>query len=145
MSPGAQYAIVRGPRRLASEDLISLPPSIVIDNSPFGSLPGLCQNLPLRTLIDVQQPAPRTFQVAEIVFAPSGALIGQGTQADKVLLWLRDPSQPAATAGAPVLVSIQVRTGLISVYPVAPWNGGPIVVPNNDPYAFAKDGRASGM
>ena len=129
---------------MASEDLISLPPSIVIDNSPFGSLPGLCQNLPLRTLIDSNNPH-RQCPVAEIVFAPSGALIGQGTQADKVLLWLRDPSQPAATAGAPVLVSIQVRTGLISVYPVAPWNGGPIVVPNNDPYSFAKDGHASGM
>ncbi len=139
MIPGMQYAIVRGPRRLPSEDIIQLPPSIVIDDSTVGGNT-LCQNLPFRTLSDSQQ----TQQVAEIVFSPSGALIGQGTQANKVLLWLRDPTQPDPRFGAPVLVSIQVRTGFISVCPVAPWNGGAIGA-GNDPYAFAEDGRASGM
>ncbi len=55
-----------------------------------------------------------------------------------------NPTQMDPRLGAPLIVSVQVRTGLISVYPVAPWNGGAIG-PNNDPYAFAKDGRASGM
>ncbi len=141
MIQGMQYAIVRGPRRLPSEDIIQLPPSIVIDNTTFGGIP-LCQNLPFRTLTDSNNP--NGVPVAEIVFAPSGALIGQGTQTNKVLLWLRDPSQADPRSGAPVLVCIQVRTGFISVYPVAPWNGGAISA-GNDPYAFAEDGRASGM
>ena len=155
MTAGMQYAIIRGPRRLPSEDVITLgalingTASMVIDDSTV-TIPGsaattnLCQNLPLRLLVDSNNP--NGVQVAEIVFAPSGALIGQGTSADKVLLWLRDPSQPQpsngtqATVGAPLIVSIQIRTGLISVYPVAAWT-----VPTDDPYAFAKDGRASGM
>lgn len=159
LTPGTQYAIVRGPRRLPSEDIISfarphsnLPPNIVIDNTTV-QIPGsastttLCQNLPLRTLLDSSNP--QGIQVAEIVFAPSGALVGQGTGAGQVFLWLRDPSllgqkPPAngtqATVGAPLIVSIQIRTGLISVYPVATW-----AVPTDDPYAAAKAGHASGM
>jgi prepilin-type N-terminal cleavage/methylation domain-containing protein len=150
LPPGTAYAIVRGPRRLPSEDVIQLPPSIVVDDSVYPQPPGptsiqLCQNLPQRTLVDSTQ----TMQVAEIVFAPSGAVIGQGTGADKVLLWLRDPGLAAPTGGAPLVVSVQIRTGLISVYPVAAWNStlpfNSIAPPYNDPYQYARDGRASGM
>jgi prepilin-type N-terminal cleavage/methylation domain-containing protein len=172
---GQPYRIIRAPRKLPSEDAIQLPPSIIIDADywphwaayptlppappPPYSMP-LCQNLPFRSLIDYPPSAPyngalpRTIPAAEIVFSPSGALVGQGTGADKVLLWLHDPQFPpppkpqvvgSPLFGAPLIVSIQVRTGLISVYPVAPWD--PKLAPSatNDPYAFAKDGRASGM
>ena len=140
--PGQAYNIVRAPRRLPSEDIVQLPPSIVVDDSTVGGVE-LCQNLPRRNLIDMNNPSPGQL-VSEIVFAPSGAVVGQGTGADKVLLWVRDPSQATPTSGAPLLVSVQIRTGLISTFPVAPWNGGAIT-PNNDPFAFAKDGRASGI
>lgn len=142
---GTPYAIIRAPRRLPSEDVIQLPPSVVIDDSTTASGWTLCQNLPQRSLIDMNNPAPGQ-SVAEIVFAPSGAVVGQGTGADKVLLWLRDPNQPAPTAGAPLLLSVQIRTGLIGVYPVAPANlAQPIVLGSNDPYSFVKDPRASGL
>ena len=143
LATGAPYNIIRAPRRLPSEDVIQLPPSMVIENGPLPGNPGLtfCQNLPQRTLVDSSS----NMTVAEIVFAPSGAVIGQGTGADKILLWLRDPAQPNATSGAPLLVSIQIRTGFISVYPVAPWAFGTAIAPGNDPYAYVKDGRASGM
>ncbi|HVS35488.1 MAG TPA: prepilin-type N-terminal cleavage/methylation domain-containing protein [Gemmataceae bacterium] len=146
---GYQYNIVRGPRRIASEDVIQLPANIVVDNSLMPNQavnPGytLCQNLPQRTLVDANNP--NGVPVSEIVFSSAGGLIGQGTTYDYVLLWVRDPSLPSPTSGAPLIVSVQVRTGLISVYPVAPWNPAQPIVPGvNDPYALAKDGRASGM
>ncbi len=144
VAAGAPYAIIRAPRRLPSEDVIQLPPSVVIDDSTTAGGWPLCQNLPQRLLIDSMNP--NGVPVAEIVFAPSGAVVGQGTGADKVLLWLRDPTQPAATAGAPLLLSVQIRTGLIGVYPVTPANlAQPIVLGNNDPYALVKDPRASGL
>lgn len=137
---GQPYYIIRAPRRLASEDIIQLPPSVVIDNT-------MCLNVPYRTLIDYPPNAvvPNVQQAAEIVFGPAGPVIGQGTAADKVLLWLRDPGQPQPYLGVPLIVSTQVRTGLISVYPVAPWTPGQPVSPGNDPYRYAEDGRASGM
>jgi prepilin-type N-terminal cleavage/methylation domain-containing protein len=140
IAPGTAYTIIRGPRKLPSEDVISLPPTMVVD---FGA----CNTLPLRTLIDFP-PAPlppdptpyngitpRKQQVAEILFAPSGGVVGQGTASNKILLWLRDPAQPTPYGGAPLIVSIQVRTGSIEAFPVAPFP---------TPYRFANDPRYSG-
>ncbi len=143
VAAGAPYAIIRSPRRLPSEDVIQLPAGVVIDNSTVDGTT-LCQNLPQRGLIDMNNPAPGQL-VSEIVFAPSGAVVGQGTGADKVLLWLRDSTQPSATAGAPLILSVQIRTGLIGVYPVAPWNTAQPIAAGNDPYLFVKDPRASGL
>src|SRR5665213_233578 len=138
--PGSSYNIYRAPRRLPSEDVIQMPSNIVIDNSPVpgGNPPTYCQNIPTRTLTDGKTSS----QVSEIVFAPSGAVTGQGTGADKVYLWLRDSSlklRPVAGSpapGAPLILSVQIRTGLIGVYPVAPWVVGSST---SDPYAYVKD------
>jgi prepilin-type N-terminal cleavage/methylation domain-containing protein len=149
---GSSYTIFRAPRRLPSEDTIQMPSNIVIDNSAVpgavvGSPPNYCQNIPTRGLIDSSHLAPGV-PVSEIVFALSGAVVGQGTGADKVYLWLRDSSlklRPVANSvapGAPLLLSVQIRTGLIGVYPVAPWLVGSST---SDPYAFVKDPRSSGL
>jgi prepilin-type N-terminal cleavage/methylation domain-containing protein len=157
------YTIIRAPRRLPSEDIIQLPSTVVIDNTtapvtPATSAFPYCQNLPMRTLADYPPsppysgPLPRIQQAAEIVFAPSGAVVGQGTGNDKVYLWLRDPSPkvtPVAGApmpGAPLILSVQFRTGFIGVYPVAPWSVGmPKGGANGDPYAYVSDPRSSGL
>ena len=131
--PGTSYAIIRAPRRLPSEDVITLPPNLVIDNRTVGGNP-LCQNLPQRSLIDSMNPAPGV-GVSEILFAPSGGVVGQGTGADKVYLWLANPALPAGD-GSSLILSAQIRTGIIGVYPVAP---------GADPYAYVKDPRASGL
>jgi prepilin-type N-terminal cleavage/methylation domain-containing protein len=140
---GDAYSILRAPRRLPSEDVIQLPPGVVIDNGTIqGNATTYCQNLPQNT----------TSGFAEIVFAPSGAVVGQGTGADKVYLWLRDPNTKAAAfvpnvqyPGSPLILSVQIRTGLIGVYPVAPWPYGSPIAPGNDPYAYVKSPRASGL
>ncbi len=126
VAPGTSYSIIRAPRRLPSEDVITLPPNLVIDNRN-----GLCQNFNPRTLSDSQT----TLNVFEILFAPSGGVVGQGTGADKIYLWLADPTL-AAGDGSSLILSVQVRTGIIGVYPVAP---------GADPYAYVKDPRASGL
>jgi hypothetical protein len=117
------YRIFRQPRLLVGEDILQLPPDMVIDigTDPIsGNL--LSRNVPQRN---------------EILFSPTGEVIGTGTNGGKVLLWVRDstvanPYDPAATA----IVSIQTRTGLIAAQPVAP---------GNDPYRFTRDGRSSGL
>jgi prepilin-type N-terminal cleavage/methylation domain-containing protein len=139
------YTIIRGPRRLPSEDVIQLPPGVVIDNTqiPNNSPPTtFCQNVPINPIT----------QTAEIVFAPSGAVVGEGTGADKVYLWLRDPNTKAGVfvpgaqyPGAPLILSVQIRTGLIGVYPVAPWGYATQIAPGNDPYLYVKSPRSSGL
>jgi prepilin-type N-terminal cleavage/methylation domain-containing protein len=146
------YNIVRAPRRLPSEDVVQLPSGIVIDNGPAAIGVGgftYCQNIPTRTLMDGQS-TPMT--VAEILFSPAGAVVGQGTQADKIYLWLRDSnhkldpqSGAAQVPGAPLILAVQTRTGLIGVYPVAPWTVGTPISAGNDPYANVRTPRSSGL
>jgi prepilin-type N-terminal cleavage/methylation domain-containing protein len=147
---GTPYSIIRAPRRLPSEDIIQMPSNMIIDNSAVPGNTGFnyCKNLPQRTLTDTMGGSQ---VVSEIVFAPSGAVVGQGTQADKIYLWLRDSNvklwpqigQPMAP-GAPLILSVQIRTGLIGVYPVAPWPVGSSFSVN-DPYAYVRSPRSSGL
>ena len=128
-APGLNYRIIRAPRRLPGEDILQMPPNVVIDLN-------LSKNIPVRTVVD-PMPAPNgtTYSYAEILFAPNGSVAGQGTGPDKIYLWMRDP-KPTTSSGAPLIVTIQTRTGFIGVFPVAP---GP------DPYSYAKDPRDSGV
>ena len=90
------------------------------------------------------KPAENTVAQTPGAFAPGSPGVGYLGLRNLVVRFGAD-SLPTPTSGAPLIVSIQVRTGFISVYPVAPWNTGLPISPTNDPYAFAKDGRASGM
>ena len=104
-----------------------------------------CQNLPQRLK-----------QTSERRFAPKSSsplrapLSDRERRADKIYLWLRDPStKPAACQrcqypGAPLILSVQIRTGLIGVYPVAPWGVGTPIAEGNDPYAYVRSPRSSG-
>lgn len=78
--------------------------------------------------------------VHEILFGPSGAVIGTGTTNSQIILWVRDVTRNSNPAnvldGDPLLVTIQPRTGFVATHPVS--SGA-------DPYAFAKDARSSGM
>ena len=122
MTPGTSYRIVRMPRPIPSEDLITLPAGFVIDKT--GSNNG-GSVLPMPDLLD-----------GDLVFAPSGGVIGQGTQANKIFLWICSSATPyPATTGSPLIVSVQVRTGAIGSYPVLPGN----------PFFYANDPRASGI
>lgn len=79
--------------------------------------------------------APATF---DIVFAPSGQVVGANSL---IVLWVRDPTRPAwplAGAGEQVLIGVYPRTGLIATHPPAP-------DPVPGKYQYVKDGLSSGL
>jgi len=132
LSPGAApmkpypntYRILRQPRLLVGEELKSLGAELAIDLNAGKSL-----NVPMRTVAGT----PTTF--SEIVFSPSGSVMGQGTAAGKIVLWVSDQSV-GTTPAPPALVAINSRNGFIGAYEVAP---------GADPYLFTEDGRNGGF
>jgi prepilin-type N-terminal cleavage/methylation domain-containing protein len=124
------YRIIPQPRVLNGEQTLSLPANIFISFEQPGGSP-LSQNVP---------------QNMQILFSPSGAVVGQGTLTGQIILWVRriDPNvgnQPAITtadllSGKGTLIAIQPRTGFIAAHPAAS---------GNDPYLFIRDGRSSGL
>lgn len=114
------YRILRQPRVLFGEEAMRLDGDMAIDGTKS-------VNIPMRTV------GSTTFN--EVVFAPSGALVGQGTGSGKVVLWLFDNTQVHQPA-PPALIFINARTGFIAECDVA--SGA-------DPYLFTEDGRSSGL
>src|SRR5262249_13601954 len=105
------------PRPLLGEDSLFLPADVIIDLS-------LSLNVPVRQ------------SYPEILFAPSGAVVGAGTATnDKIVLWVRDGFRDNITDGEPVLVLINVLSGKVGAVPVDPGNY----------YSFTTDQRAGGM
>ncbi|MCI0456978.1 MAG: type II secretion system GspH family protein [Gemmataceae bacterium] len=117
------YRIVRRPRTAGDEPQL-LPEGVIIDlaTDKLGTLP----RDPLTGTID-------------ILFAPSGAVIGRGSGADSIYLWVRDETLPLYE-GDNTIVVIHTRSGALAAHPVdqAGKSGG-------DPYSLTKDGRASGI
>lgn len=138
------YRIIRQPRCVLAEPDLVLP----------GNSAGQAIDADVSTLIDVTSYNPTSHKVSgslnlppartvngrtchEILFGPSGAVVGPAASSDMICLWLCNESGSVP----PVLVCIRTRTGLIGVFPV---NENPSVG-NGDPYYFARDARASGM
>ncbi|MFO0878763.1 MAG: prepilin-type N-terminal cleavage/methylation domain-containing protein [Gemmataceae bacterium] len=116
------YRIIRQPIPLVGEQDILLPEPVIIDCSS-----GASANL---TVVSGQT-------YFDIVFAPSGGLIGRSTGNAMAILWVRDGTNGSdKNAGHPTLITIQPRTGAVAAHPVAP---------GSDPYLFAMDARSSGM
>ncbi len=131
-SPPTNYRIIAQPRVVDGEPVLTMPQDVAIDlnsrswnvYSPGGAL----SNPPVRG------------RQYEILFGPSGNVIGQGTGMTQIILWVRNtakgPNDPDRYLGGAILVTTQTRTGFIAQHSV-PGSG--------DPYAFARDGRSSGM
>jgi prepilin-type N-terminal cleavage/methylation domain-containing protein len=136
--PGtANYRIIRGPR-LTGEDVVQLPDGVAIDlNTNWQASPSGYANLnPLPV-------PPAGAPYVDILFAPSGRLLSPATASDFVALWIRDVSlNPGAPPpgcyyeGEPTLIGVYVRSGLVANQKLET-NGV-------DPYAYLRDGRASG-
>jgi prepilin-type N-terminal cleavage/methylation domain-containing protein len=124
VTPTANYRIVRAPRVYGDESL-KLPVNIAID---FTTGPGKQQQY--------DPPSDPNSGVRDIMFAPSGEVIGSAGGNDKIVLWVRDVSLSSPTEGAPTLVVLYARTGFIAAHPVDRTSG--------DYYSFTKDGRSSG-
>jgi prepilin-type N-terminal cleavage/methylation domain-containing protein len=118
------YRILRTPRVLIAETPQELPKDIIID---------LRYSVNLNTRV-VQERGDNV-QTAEILFSPSGALMGAKQQSGDPILWVRDSSFDDFTQGEPTLIAIY-QTGLIAAHPISL---------NGDYYSFTKDGRSSGL
>jgi hypothetical protein len=128
----ANYRIILQPRLLAGEQTLQLPRDIVIDLGP---------NANYNPTAPLSNPPLRAGQFYEILFAPSGAVIGQATGLGQIYLWVRNDSErtqqeTGILRGNATLVTVQTRTGFIATHPVAN---------TADPYQFTRDARSSGM
>jgi len=128
------YRVILQPRVIDGEATLSFPQGTGIDfsatswnnNQPLS-------NPPTRFDPNLNQ------TVYEILFAPSGAVIGANTTTGLIVLWARSMKQSNASdrfIGKPLLITVQTRTGFIAQH---------MVSPNTDPYEFARDGKSSGM
>lgn len=124
-SPGTNYRIIRAPQVLTSEPTVNLPNGVIYD---FGN--------------QISQLTTSTSGNLDILFAPSGAVVSSGQNAP-VFLGLRQADNPNVAAYGPdptayyaTIIAVAPRTGFIAAYPVSP---------SGDPFAFTRDGQASGQ
>ena len=136
ISSATNYRIILSPREMAGESQLILPNNVIISfETPDPMNPNftLSQNVPMV--------GPPGAQFPQILFSPSGAVVGDNTGTGQIILWVRDGSKgPITTAdltlGKGTLITIQPRTGFIAAHPVAP---------GADPYLFTRDGKSSGL
>ena len=128
---GPNYRVIRQPRPIPGEPLLEFPTSVGIDRN---GAPG--SGLPLSNIPSRQPPAIGTY---EIIFSPSGSVVGDGTVTGTVFLWVRDITVPMNTIadGRPSLICIQATSGFIASHPVDLVSG--------NPYSYALDERSSGL
>ena len=131
----ANYRIILSPREMAGEQQLILPTNVIVSfetPDPMNPAFTLSRNVPLDSN-----------GFPQILFSPSGAVVGQGTGTGQIILWVRDAGPTKTpitmadlTLGKGTLITIQPRTGFIAAHPVAP---------GADPYLFTRDGKSSGL
>jgi prepilin-type N-terminal cleavage/methylation domain-containing protein len=122
--PTTSYRILRQPRILIGEPPLQMPGSLVVD-----------MNVITGTKV-TSNVVPELSGNLEILFAPSGAVIGKNGGSGKVLVYVHDILQSPQDPNRAGIIAVQTRTGFIGAYSVAP---GP------DPFVFAEEGRSSGL
>ncbi len=141
------FRIIRQPRLLLGEEALLLPGNVsgqttpdpnsatLIDTSTYNQTtnPKGCLGLPpARTINGVN--------CYEILFSPTGSVVGPAASSGMICLWVCVQGSPGAPPPPPALVAIRTRTGAVSVA-----NVNPNLSVGSDPYTFARDPRASGM
>jgi len=132
-APTAQYRIIRAPRILPGEQTLQLPKDVAID-----TMRNTTYSNPL-------PPSVNAAGAFDILFTPSGSVLGLGVTVDKINLWVRDVTQDVFAPADQSLITVYVRSGFIAAHPVdvTPNPGGS--PPYLNPYSFTQDGRSSGL
>lgn len=128
------YRIVRAPRPRRAEAPVQLPDNIIVD---------------LRTNGWYLNPLPRNPWTGsfDILFGPSGSVMGMGSGNDKIQLWVRDlrEDQPGpgvhTFAGDQALVTVYVHTGMVRVSRVDTTPASPTDYAK--PYAFTLESAST--
>jgi prepilin-type N-terminal cleavage/methylation domain-containing protein len=135
-SPTTNYRILRQPRILIGEPPLQLPTNMVVDTSiiPQTIIPG-------NTTATWSNVAAGPSTYLEILFSPSGAIVGTNAGNGKILMTIRDSTDLTQDINRMGIVAVQARTGFIGAYGMAPGAG----TLNYDPFYFAESGRESGL
>lgn len=144
------YRITRGVRPIAGEPELTLPANVAIDfiyPPPAAAGPAAIANNATRTW---PVPAAGGTGSFDIVFSPSGEVIGGVGTYGRLIFWLRDVTLDSAApvpAGAMPpgenrLVVLHNRNGQVSAHPVNP-TVNPSTGQLTDPYSFVRDGKSS--
>jgi type II secretory pathway pseudopilin PulG len=135
------YQIVRQPRPMVGVNPVALPTDVVVDcqSAPSHPSPPPGWTGAVGSLL-----SPSSSGSFDILFDPSGKVLGAAGTNGKVVLWVYDwttgtPVPAGTQPGAPeqTLVAVYTRTGNIVAQPVN--------MSGTDPYANVKDGATSGM
>ena len=117
------YRIIRQPQQLLGMPTLQLPSDVAVD---------------ITSGYSVAVPSnPTNANNYDIIFSPSGAVIGRGTTGNQIILWVRDITQ-SQMQGSPMVVGINVRSGLITIGPV-------VTTPGGNPCSQVQDPRTPGM
>jgi prepilin-type N-terminal cleavage/methylation domain-containing protein len=140
------YRVIRGPRRMPSEDSVHLPTDVVVllkDNgTPTATAYG---QIPQRQMTDPGGTSNKYYY--DIIYSPSGTLVGNDSGGSSgaplgsglVMMYMWDSSRTNYTDGDPALVVVNPRSGIIGVQPVDVTSAGGSL------YTYAYDLRMSGM
>lgn len=137
---GTNWRIIRQPRVRLGESPLAMPKNVVIDLS-------LNNSTVWPASYSTPLPPANSNGHLDILFAPSGEVIGASIPGQDIKFWLRDASlDPVAGTqmfrGEQYIVTIAIRTGLISVQKVDVLNNGTAYT---QPYSFSQDGKTSGQ
>jgi type II secretory pathway pseudopilin PulG len=146
LSAPTNYRFIRQPQPMSGEASLVLD-NVVVDFTTPKDSQGNCWN-PSGGPLSTVPPSPSVPGTAEILFSPSGAVIGQAAT-QMTYVWVRRGQVDASTGvvtppnsqakdylgGTPRIVTIY-RNGSIAQHPVSRVT---------DPYEFTRDGRNSGM
>lgn len=123
-----QYRIMRSPRLLLGEPPVKLPQDVGVDMDPNND----------RSVAIMGGANTRLSGTADILFAPSGQVVGQFMGYDMIICWVRDTRVAGAFQAFPSLIVIYPKTGGIMHHDVSQ-------DPVQGPYEFAKNARSSGL
>jgi prepilin-type N-terminal cleavage/methylation domain-containing protein len=149
-SPGTtNYRILRQPRILIGEDPLNLPNNFAVDTRIIpGTTPILAPSIPANTIIPNNTTIPWSNVAAgpsgnlEILFSPTGAVVGTNAGSGKILLTVYDMTMNPFDINRIGIVAVQARTGFIGAYSAGPGTPG---AGGYDPFGYAASGRESGL
>ena len=135
-SPTTNYRILRQARILIGESPLQLPNNYALDTTliPPTIIPG-------NTTVAWSNVQTAPNGSLEILFSPSGAVVGANSGLGKLLMTVHDMTVIPIDVTRAGIVAVQTRTGFIGAYSVAPGAG----LPGFDPFLFAEIARESGL
>lgn len=146
--PTTNYRILRQPRLLIGEEPLALPNNYAVDMrvipgptplTPPGILPNTI--IPGNTIIPWSNVAIGSSGFYEILFSPSGAIIGPNAGNGMIFLTVYDMTMNPFDINRIGIVGVQCRTGFMGAYGAAAGAG----LAGYNPFLLAQLGRESGL